>query len=446
MSNILSDTSPVTFADPLPEAADVVIIGAGVIGVSAAWHLARRGVSVLVCEKGRVAGEQSSRNWGWVRQQGRDAAELPIMMESMGIWDGLAEETGEDLGFGRHGVLYLAETESEMAGFERWLETVAKPHQLDSRLLSGAEIDGLIDGKPGQWLGGIHTASDGRAEPFKAVPILARAAQRAGAAIAEDCAVRTLETENGAVSAVATEQGRVRTGAVLCAAGAWSSLFLGNLGIDLPQLTVKSCVARTAPGPEIFAGGAAGPDLAFRRRLDGGYTLALCDYNEHFLSRDSFRYFGKFLPALRASWGETRVRLGAGLAGRLAARPRWTGAEATPFEETRVLNPPVTAETVKLIRERLARRLPALADLPLEETWAGMIDSTPDIVPVMDRAEGTPGLFIATGFSGHGFGIGPAAGRVMADLIQGNPPGHDLARFRLSRFSDGSRIDLGPAL
>jgi glycine/D-amino acid oxidase-like deaminating enzyme len=89
---MLSDKSPVTFNDTLSEAVDVAIIGAGVIGISTAWFLSKAGISVLVCEKGRVAGEQSSRNWGWIRQMGRDEAELPIVTESLNIWESLAAE------------------------------------------------------------------------------------------------------------------------------------------------------------------------------------------------------------------------------------------------------------------------------------------------------------------------------------------------------------------
>ena len=101
----ISMATPVRFAGPLPEACDVVIIGGGVMGVMAGWHLAERGLRVVICEKGRVAGEQSSRNWGWIRQQGRDFAELPIMMESLAIWRGLAAELGEGLGFRQEGVV-----------------------------------------------------------------------------------------------------------------------------------------------------------------------------------------------------------------------------------------------------------------------------------------------------------------------------------------------------
>ena len=118
---IITESAPIAFSDPLPEAVDVVIIGAGVIGTSTAWFLAKQGAKVLLCEKGRVAGEQSSRNWGWVRQQGRDQAELPIMMESNRIWRDLARSTGEkDLGFTPSGCIYLAESERQLAEYESW--------------------------------------------------------------------------------------------------------------------------------------------------------------------------------------------------------------------------------------------------------------------------------------------------------------------------------------
>ena len=245
---MLSERSPVTFEDPLPASVDVVVIGGGVIGISTAWFLRKRGVSVLVCEKGRVAAEQSSRNWGWIRQQGRDAAELPIAIESVNAWESIAAELGEDIGFTRRGVLYAANSDAALEYFERWLD-VAKLHQLDTRLLSRSEVDALIDDKPGQWRGGLYTASDGRAEPFRAVPALAGALHARGATLRENCAVRALDLAGGRVAGVVTEHGRVRADAVVCAAGAWSSLFLANFGVRLPQLTLRSTVARTAPAP-----------------------------------------------------------------------------------------------------------------------------------------------------------------------------------------------------
>ena len=417
----------------------------GIIGIATAWHLTRNGVSVLVCEKGRVAGEQSSRNWGWVRQQGRDPAELPIMMESIRIWDGLAKEIGEDLGFTREGVLYLADSDQEIEKFELWLE-IARQHQLDSRLLSGEQVNGLIRAGQTGWSGGLHTPGDGRAEPSVVVPAMARAVVKLGGAIREDCAVRAFDIEAGKITGVVTEKGRVKSGSVLCAGGAWSSLLLRNEGVDFPQLTVRASVARTEHAPDIYAGNAASENFAFRRRMDGGYTIALADLHEHFIGVDSFRHFRKFLPGLNASWSTTRLRLSREFMRQIGYAGSWSGEQVTPFERTRVLNPAPSKRVVAELRSRLWKELPALAGINVVESWAGMIDTTPDVVPVMDAVDPVPGLYLASGFSGHGFGIGPGAGRVIADMVLGRATGYDMSRFRYSRFSDGSRIEPGPAL
>lgn len=439
-----SASSPATFTSPLPARADAVVVGAGIIGMMSAWFLCKAGLKVAVCEKGRVGGEQSSRNWGWVRQQGRDPAELPIMTESIGIWDNLADDIGGDLGFRREGVIYLANSDERMARYEAWLD-IAKGHQLDTRILSAPELGALIPGLSGSWNGALYTPSDGRAEPFIAVPAIARAAADAGVTILEDCAVRTVEKTGGRVSGVVTERGALACERVLVAGGVWSSLFLRNAGVDLPQLAVKATVARTEKAPVLFEGGAASSTFAFRRRQDGGYSVAPAQFHEHYVNAESFRYLRRFWPLLRESWRDTKLRF-TGNPMATPVRSAWRAADVSPFEHVRVLDPKPDTSVIEQIRREMCAHLPALGDTGIAEAWSGMIDTTPDVVPVIDETASTPGLFVATGFSGHGFGIGPGAGRVIADLMQGNPVGHDLGRFRLSRFTDGSAMDIGPAL
>ena len=444
---MISDASPIQFSDALPSRCDVVVIGAGIVGTATAYYLAEHGVDVLLCEKGRVAGEQSSRNWGWVRQQGRDRAELPIMMESNRLWQSLAEETGEkDLTFTQSGCLYLADSQQQMARYETWHET-AREHQLDTRLLTAQQAAALAPGVEGNWVGGMLTPSDGRGEPFVAVPALARAAQRRGVRIAENCAVRTIETTNGRVSAVHTERGQVGADAVLLAAGAWSGTFADNLGLDLPQLTVRSTAARThAVAADDEMPNVSTPGLTLRQRADGGYTVSTGDVAEHYLSRRSFRYFGKYLTLLKASARDVRIKLAApsGYPGAWGSARRWTKDDVTPFETTRVLNPPPSPIVAQRLSERIPKRAPWLKDAGIAETWAGMIDVTPDAVPYLCEAPSPRGFFIGTGMSGHGFGIGPGVAKVLADLIQNRPPSHELHRFRFERFSDGSAIVPGP--
>jgi glycine/D-amino acid oxidase-like deaminating enzyme len=131
---MFSDKSPLSFQDPLPAEVDVVVIGAGVIGIFTAWFLRERGHRVLVCEKGRVAGEQSSRNWGWIRTQGRDVAELPIAIESVSNWERISRELDTEIGFERRGVLYVATDQAKLAQLEQWLP-IAHDHDLDARML-----------------------------------------------------------------------------------------------------------------------------------------------------------------------------------------------------------------------------------------------------------------------------------------------------------------------
>ena len=137
------------FTADLPKQADVVVIGGGIIGVMTAYFLSLHGCKVVLCEKGRVAGEQSSRNWGWIRQQGRDFGELPIMMESLALWQGFADRV-PGIGFAQSGVLYAARSEAEMARFDAWAQ-VARGMGLDTRMQSrgGPAID---DARPARAL------------------------------------------------------------------------------------------------------------------------------------------------------------------------------------------------------------------------------------------------------------------------------------------------------
>jgi len=429
----------------LPKAVDVLIIGGGIVGTSAAYFLARAGISVAVCEKGRIAGEQSGRNWGWVRQQGRSPVELPLMIRSLALWRGLAEETGEDLGFAQGGSLYLGSDSAALERFRPWL-AVAREHALDTRLIDARELGNILQGSDGHWAGALYTASDGRAEPNRAAPALARSAARAGAVILTHCAVRGIECAAGRVASVVTEHGTISTSTVLCAAGAWTSFFCRSLDIALPQLAVKGTVARTAPAAQILMGEAWSPEVAIRRRSDGGYTVARGSAFEHALVPASLRYLPKFLPALRQEQGAVRLRIGREFWRTLVAPRRWALDRESPFERERVLDPAPDAGDLEVIAGALARHFPAIATAALVETWAGMIESSPDVLPIISPAGAIDGFYVATGFSGHGFGIGPGAGELAADMVRKRARSEELARFRLSRFYDGSPIRPGPTI
>ncbi len=169
--------------DPaLPAAADAVVIGGGIVGAAAAYYLARRGHSVALLEKGRVAAEQSSRNWGWCRQLNRDERELPLVIRSLDLWAGLDREIGADLGFRRSGLVYVTRDAAEMARWEAWAG-MARQYQVQTRILSAEDARRRTPGAIGDWIGGIESPTDGRAEPAMAGPALAAAARALGATV-----------------------------------------------------------------------------------------------------------------------------------------------------------------------------------------------------------------------------------------------------------------------
>ncbi len=443
----ISETNPVEHDPNLPESADVAIVGGGIIGVMTAYFLARKGQKVVLLEKGRIAAEQSSRNWGWVRQTGRDAAELPIMVEANRLWPELQREINEDLGLVQSGLTYLGVTQKDMAGFEEFLP-LARANGVDSRLLSTQEVGAMLPDASRGYLGALHTPSDYRAEPWVAVPRLARAAARAGAVLIENCAVRGLDVAGGRIAGVITEKGRIAADQVLVAGGAWSSLLLRRHGVKIPQISVKSTVLATTPVEEVYAGGAADHTLAFRRRRDGGYTLAPEGFHEFYIGPDGVRGLPTYLrPLLNDPFSRHYLPAAPkGFPDAWGTPRRWSMEARSPFETMRVLNPaPHKGRVQKLLRD-FQTLFPKLGPVGLQASWAGMIDVMPDVVPIVDRAPDLPGLWVGTGMSGHGFGIGPAFGRILADMMTGTEAGHDMTRFRFGRFTDGSKLVMGPGM
>ena len=446
-----NDTVRKTWSGPfdspaeLPAKVDIVVIGGGIVGVSTAWFLARQGVSVALCEKGHIAGEQSGRNWGWVRKQGRDIRELAIMIDALETWGTMTADIGEDVGFSRGGCLIAARTEKELAGFESWLET-AREHDLDTRMLGAREIRELVPDAAIDWVGGLFTASDGRAEPHLAAPAIARAAVRKGAHVLTACAVRGLDIEGGRVAGVVTEHGRIRASRVVCAGGAWTSTFCRSLGVPLPQLRVRGTVARTAPHDGGFEGNVFDERLGLRKRQDGGYTVAPGMILDHPITPSSFRWFFKFLPAVLEEREIVKLSIGKPFLEELLAPKKWSLDGVSPFEQTRVLDPAPGKASLKALRREIGSVFPALADIEFVEAWAGMIESTPDIVPVIDEIASMPGFYVATGFSGHGFGIGPGAGKAIAGMLTDRNAGFDLGPLRYDRFFDGSRVELNATI
>ncbi len=424
-------TDPCPVSDTLPETVDVVVIGGGIIGLCTALPLIQSGLRVAIIDKGRIAAEQSSRNWGWVRRMGRDPRELPLIAAAMRLWDGMAETVGRDVGFRRSGILYLCETDADVAHHENWLAS-AGDHAGDTRIIRGDTLRALLPGATRDFHAALWTASDARAEPQQAGPAIATAIHAAGGHLLENCAVLGIETSAGRVSGVQTERGRIACTGVVVAGGAWSSQILRPLGLRLPQLGVRQSVLRTAPvvgGPDCAAWGSR---FAWRKRADGGYTVADGGPKYHDLVRDSFRFLSDFVPILKMEWRYVRLGMGPNLIRGPSAGP------GDPLQ-TRIMDPAPAVQSLDRTLAALAELFPVFKGVPVLQYWSGMIDATPDAIPVISSVASHPGLVVATGFSGHGFGIGPGAGQLAADIVLDRAPVVDPTPFRWGRFSDGTR-------
>ena len=425
--------APVNTSTEFPSTTAVVIIGGGIIGLTAALTLAERNIPVVVLEKGRIAGEQSSRNLGWVRKTSRHAHDIPLALAADRLWAQMPERIGADVGYRQEGIMFVARNEAQMAMHESWLKSV-EHLSLDSRLLSNREIAQKVPGGAGEWAGGMYTPSDARAEPTLASSAIAKAAMALGVVIIEQCAVRTLQMSAGKVSGVVTEKGEIRCDQVLLAGGMWSRRFLGNLGVSLPTLALTCSVLRTHPmqGPTEIAVGA--PDFSFRKHKDGGFIITQRGKLDAFLTLDHLLLAKQYMPQFRAQRSVLNVSLGTYFFNDLALSRRWSADSVSPFERVRVQDPAANPRLNNDAMNNLKAAWPVFEQARIAQAWAGTIDVTPDSNPVIGPVAQIPGLTVATGFSGHGFGTSPAAGHLAADLVSGHTPIIDASPYRFDRF------------
>ena len=419
------------------EPVDVAIVGAGIMGCATAWHLATHGIKVAVFERSEIASEQSSRAWGFIRQQGRHEAEVPLASEANRLWVEITSRYGEaSTGFTPGGILVPAETAADEGRIADAF-AVAQRLGLATRLLGKSEIRDLIPRLAGDWRSGLYTSGDAHGEPALSTRTIARAAREAGALISEKCPVLAVETQGGRIAGIATASGSCAAPVVVLAGGIGTAALAKPLGIDLPIQVIRSSVAQTAAVAPFTQVAMWGPKVAFRPRADGsfvignGYRGAGPDYD---LTINSLNHLRHFLPAYRRNWRLLRLRLGSESFHRL--RARFGGG---PLPE-----PGVNHKKIAQNSAAFRALFPHVGMLDLARTWAGRIDLTPDVIPIIDQPGAVPGLFVAAGFSGHGFALGPSVGKQLAEWIVAGRPSLDLSPFRLSRFDERGASDVVP--
>jgi glycine/D-amino acid oxidase-like deaminating enzyme len=255
----------------------------------------------------------------------------------------------------------------------------------------------------------------------------------------QGCAARGLELAAGRVAGVVTEQGSIRTRTVVMAGGAWASSFCRQLGIRFPQATVRQTALAVASGAAVAPDALHTAAVSITRRRDGGYTLAISGRGRIDPTPQLLHFAMHFLPMFARRW---RNLAPGGLEGWRSGHEglsRWRLDQPTPMERMRILDPAVDRAAVQLTHRRAVQLIPALKDCPVTASWAGYIDTTPDGVPAIGECAELPGFVLAAGFSGHGFGIGPGAGHLIADLVSGATPIVDPRPLHPERLTQSAR-------
>jgi len=403
---------------------DVLVIGGGVIGCSTAYHLALRGASVTVLDTRGIGASQSSKSWGFCRQQGRDLRELGLMQESMQRWRNIEDELGFSVGWQPCGNLALCDSQNRYDQFKSWMPLAAR-YNVDTTMLDSKEVKELLPGLAGEWMGGVWTPSDGSADPLSATRAFACAAERLGAKFRLfSRPVKELKFEGKNVVGVRLDNGEtLSAGTTVVAAGAWTSELLRG-HFSLPQLRVRATAAQTEclthlgreftsfPNVGVWA-----PRCSFRKRVDGTMTIADGGYAEEhdFEVYASTVHGWKYLPGYLNN-----------------------PVKVNPVHDiTHLRDPNPNPKRIDQAMSTFGKMFPNLPALRIKETWAGHIDMTPDMVPVIDVGERLPrGLVVSTGYSGHGLGIAPAAGRLTADMALSGRRPLEAEVFRADRFGE----------
>ena len=367
------------------DSADVVVIGGGVSGLSSAYFLARAGKDVVVIEKGTVGGEASGRSGGMISERVDELPLIPLAVESLRLWATLDDELGYPTEFTHQGRLQVAVTEEEMGDLisER---VQALRHGISADLVDPSEIRDMIPGISGRTLGGTFFPNGGHANPQRSVQAFAWAFQDMGGRLYQNTAVTGMKVVDDKVSSVETTCGAIEADMVVAAAGPQTGLMADMVGVHVPVAPARVEMLATAP-------------------LEPLFQIAL---------------------------------VGNGLYGRQAARGNLLfGGGAHEWTDVGLTTHPSKPNTplIRNLARRLADLIPGVADVPVIRSWAGVVEQAPDYLPVIDILD-SPSNYVVVTASAHGFGLTPATGRVVSDLVLYGKSSVDISGLGLSRLAD----------
>ena len=424
-----------------PSEADAVIVGAGITGCSTAYRLSQRGWKVVVVEKDDIAYEASGRTMAAVGLVGKHhPAEFALAKASMEIWSGLNEELSADLEYINGGRLVVANVEEDLPLFDEMIRGAEKSG-VEIRWYDVAEARVKWPFLRGPFIKAAHSPHEGHVNPVKVVHGFARAAREYGAQIYTGYLATEVVVTGGRVASLLTNKGEISTPVVLDAAGVWGYRLADRLGVKFPVQLIKVVQGETEPAPRLFDCFLRGPTYGSRQtasgafRITGGYRKMDVYHN---LSLHDLRDLPIWVPRILKYRKDVTIKVDpnilkldlASLLGKIKgggkSAPAPVGTEPRP-----------QPENVEKKLRRIGNLVPEMQGLKLTRTWAGYVDMTPDFLPILGVIESIKGFYVATGFSGHGFAVGPIVGKLMAELIVDGSTSVDIAPFRPSRFAEG---------
>lgn len=411
------------------DSCDVVVVGAGICGVTAAAAAARRGLDVVIIEKeDNAAAEGSGRAQGIIRLQGRDPAELPLAREALEHWRAVEHPEQIELVF--NGNLYIG-TEAEMPMLRQLVaETTASG--LDGvELLTPEATRKIVPAARGPFAGAMWSPIDGHCQPDRATQYFLHAAQRAGARVHFGTRALGLELNRAGRGSVHTDHGMVRAETMIIAGGVWTPHLLAKHGVDVPVMPVALSEREIGPLPPLFSPAVRAFGFGGRQRPDGRVVLSngLNAVVDHRVSLYDLRFLRLWLRRFRVHRRTVRLQPGFHEILEQLRRRSLCAPELIPAGRP---GPRARPRRLDAATRAMATVFPDVHGARVIRSWAGVVDMSPDGLPIIDTP--VPGLAFVTGLSGHGFTLGPAIGPALVDLACEGRTERPIAAFGLDRF------------